>query len=595
MFLAVKGLESHASKWYLWGPQADAMEQVVMKAYDKVGRKYLNNVVKAFDLTGDISVSRGALNSALSKMEKGFGNEMWLACGAKVKTVLEDTVEATLAHYTKQQNKAARKQYEELLTEENWEAMMVQLETRQMRAYMMRYTQRIAHPEIIRMRELALNKPEFRHVARVQLLDRIQLLPERSAEYFRSISDVQVGRTWVLTGLINAQRQGVTEYIIIAEHDARTCPVCERLSGRTFPVGPAAEKYTEALEAEPDQVAAIAPFPRVPDIDNRSYPSVRSLNLAPPFHPKCRCDVEFIWGDVGAAPVAAAPGTPKPAAAQAAVSAATQFFTPKGTFKFPKDVKWLKSSAVKGMENLGGGVNGSYIITHENGLKSVFKPDKLEAGNLKKWAKGSLYKREQLAYKIDALVEGNMVPPTMAITVKETETLSRQINAYHSKMFGKGSAQAFRKDATVAASANNALLDSVPKASKQKMGLFDYIGGNSDRHHGNWMIINSGAKKGNLVAIDNGLMFQATNKDRSWAWIDSMRWDKCPNETKIYVRRLIRNRKNIAGMIEKDLETRAVPRALKTFNARMDIIEEWIRVGDAPLGHIDDLRFQTYR
>lgn len=89
--------------------------------------------------------------------------------------------------------------------------------------------------------------------------------------------------------------QGKRTYQVSEVLDDRTCPVCIRMHGRVFQVGPTAERLeAELLEPDPAVLAVSAPFPRSSRAGIEELTSLNSQGLQdrgwtyPPFHPWCR-------------------------------------------------------------------------------------------------------------------------------------------------------------------------------------------------------------------------------------------------------------------------------------------------------------------
>lgn len=288
-FLLLVKATSHGSSDYLWGPQADLMGKTIGKAWKKIGVPYVNKMRKAFDLRGNIKVDREKLKKA-QKAGMKMGKEMWLACGAKVRDILDDTVASSERHFNRQRKKATK------ADEEDWRLYLAGAMADHVAEYMEEFPERILHPEITKLVKIVEQKPDSRVIDLGLLKERIQKIDTRGESYFALMSDVQVGRTWVFTGLEMAQQESVTEYVIIAELDQKTCPVCQRLHGQHFPVKGAYDRMERALATtDIAEITGLWPFPRVPQLDNRSPEEIRDLELAPPFHGRCRCDVQFLW------------------------------------------------------------------------------------------------------------------------------------------------------------------------------------------------------------------------------------------------------------------------------------------------------------
>lgn len=92
-----------------------------------------------------------------------------------------------------------------------------------------------------------------------------------------------------------ADSLGVSRFQITEILDILTCPVCIRMHGRIFSVGPALEGVTsDLLTQDPTQLASSAPFPKQSKAGISQLEGMSGDQLAevgwnrPPFHPACR-------------------------------------------------------------------------------------------------------------------------------------------------------------------------------------------------------------------------------------------------------------------------------------------------------------------
>jgi hypothetical protein len=163
----------------------------------------------------------------------------------------------------------------------------------------------------------------------------------------------------------------------------------------------------------------------------------------------------------------------------------------------------LKSSPAKMTGSpKAGGINTTRIVElkHSDGTKSkaIFKSTKgehkgdLRGDNIKS---GQQWKRERLAYVVDQIVGLDLVPPVVVRAVDGDLGVCMD--------FVEGEvwcATDFRL--------KNEILES-PEGIRefQKLAMFDFIIGNTDRHSGNWMV----DEQHKLRAIDHGLSFPEQN------------------------------------------------------------------------------------
>jgi len=106
------------------------------------------------------------------------------------------------------------------------------------------------------------------------------------------------------------------------------------------------------------------------------------------------------------------------------------------------------------------------------------------------------YKREVAAYLIDKILGWNIVPETKLVKVKGQE----------------GSAQKWIKSAVHVRNVIDDFVAKLNEDSSWKIGLFDFIIGNDDRHSGNSMW---DAENNKIIAIDNGYAFPYVSSSKN--------------------------------------------------------------------------------
>lgn len=164
-------------------------------------------------------------------------------------------------------------------------------------------------------------------------------------------------------------------------------------------------------------------------------------------------------------------------------------------------------------KKLGGGVNDTHVITMHNGVKAVWKPKE----------------GERTGYRPNVPDKTNYQRETAASHVAHHMGLDHMVPITTTRHIGgkEGSAQEFVPHATIAHGVSNPMDG---KENKHHAAAFDYVIGQTDRHHGNWMLTHDQPKKGighwikskiggrpkgnNLKLIDNGLSFPTHERGR---------------------------------------------------------------------------------
>jgi len=177
----------------------------------------------------------------------------------------------------------------------------------------------------------------------------------------------------------------------------------------------------------------------------------------------------------------------------------------------------LRDSPVSSSSNLGGGVNESFVLDFGEGKgKGVFKPISGEEfeGMRKDFKsitnkKFTLADREVLAYRVAKEIDmDDMVPTTVMRTTKIDD------------LTYKGSCQKFVDNAKTFAESPDPF-HTISDVDRYRIGVYDYLIGNTDRHSSNWMKIVDTPKP---VLIDHGYSFPKYIDDLDdWAGLSEFR------------------------------------------------------------------------
>lgn len=299
-FMVLKAVLDESRDVELWGPEAALLAKVLVSAWRKVGGKFLLKARDAFSLEGDISVDVNRINGLLE--ENGdLGKKLWNEVKKKVEAVINQTQVQALEFYLRQRDsQIAEKSEATDFTKEDWAKYVASSAQGHLETMLKGFPDRSVHDEIRRLAGIVDTNPLMRTVDRAALEKRILSLDKLGIGNLEGMADINVGRAWSWSGLELGSQQGITEYQIIAELDQKTCPVCERLHGRTFPLEKARGQMQDFMGKAHSAatLAAGMAFPRVSQVDNKSPEQIRAMAVSPPFHGSCRCQVVLLWGEV---------------------------------------------------------------------------------------------------------------------------------------------------------------------------------------------------------------------------------------------------------------------------------------------------------
>lgn len=317
--------------------------------------------------------------------------------------------------------------------------------------------------------------------------------------------------------------------------DRRTCPICKALDGVIL-----------APEAE---------FrPGVPH---------------PPAHPNDRCRITAMrkeWAEaatmVGGPATAVNAPAPKPARTPPRLATTAREEITERTSLPPAgpvtrselrdDVMpdLLDGKVTSRLKQLHGGTSGTYRVTlkGESGrrLHAVWKPASEEAALRAHIAPGTAYKREAAAFAVAAdLGVADLVPPTVARDLKPG--------------VGPGAMQVFVQGAKADGYAK------LDRGAAERMRVFDFVIGNTDRHDENYLIA-AGNPDGKPILIDHGFAFSNGRTERFIQPWRAIKLHRGPlrDETLAIIERMdvegLATKLHAAGL-EKDAVRRTVRRA----------------------------------
>lgn len=213
----------------------------------------------------------------------------------------------------------------------------------------------------------------------------------------------------------------------------------------------------------------------------------------------------------------------------------------KGAYQMLESALLDPKATVVEKKHLGGGINGTFIVTLSNGARGVFKPTAAEdqsklRTNLEEDHQG---KREEAAYLVDKAMDHlGRVPPTVRRTIEGQE----------------GALMLFVPDSEVAAGSGkvNATMSKVD--GYRRMAILDNVIGNLDRHEGNWMV----SKDGQPLPIDHGLAFPWKNDDQGFMNFDFQQSRDLSPEDLQAVKNLSEQRGPLAQRLSTLLEKPAI-------------------------------------
>ena len=262
----------------------------------------ISEIVSAFDVE-TITVNASKVRKTLAN-GRSVGKAVWKDVAHQARQLFLKCQLRAQAHFkeqlpTKKYDNPPTAEFQ--FTQQEWDQYVTSAMSDHLQNYVELYPEKVLDPQLERLIAIVQESPVHRLIDKAGLDERLQALATIPQEYLGFTGDVHMGRIWSFTGLQMARANKVSEYMVKAQWDNVTCPVCADLDGKTFSVEHAYEDAVNYLAD--DSADARIDFPRMDDLDNKSPEEVRSGDWCPPFHGRCRCDVIFVSTEVTTEPV----------------------------------------------------------------------------------------------------------------------------------------------------------------------------------------------------------------------------------------------------------------------------------------------------
>jgi len=269
----------------LWGPEARLMAAIIEKAWFAEMGGMHEKLAKTID------VEAGTFNhkkfKALLTANKKKPAKVAKAVEKKVQALALAIAGRSVSHFQKQKDTAEKKKVAKAdFTLPDWEYFEFKAMSPNVDKWIKTAPFGAMRSEGKRLGDLVVKRGSL--IDKRFLEERMQLFSGMQARKgIAQVADVQAGKAWAVSGMRLAQVHNVQTYRIVGESDSRQCSVCANLDGKTFDVAKTYEKMMSGVEGG---------FPRIEDVDNKSPEDLKKeIDTAPPFHPRCRCDLEFAW------------------------------------------------------------------------------------------------------------------------------------------------------------------------------------------------------------------------------------------------------------------------------------------------------------
>jgi len=296
MILACKGTQGYRDV-QKWGPEAALARRLMAKKQERLST-LLSDIRDTFDPSGDIRVNEKKANRLINKIPDAV-NMVWKDAKKGLKPIYLLTASRSMYYFKKQRANAIKLKADDILEdEEEFEWIIAALLLKYGEEFTSTFGSITLPLEVSKLVELAATNPRFREVDRDILKKRIEKVLEKGEDYFNSLTDVEIGKVWSSTGIELAYRYDVEEYQIVAQMDDpnKPCEPCQMLHGHRFSVVRARDSMLSLIESnDPEAAKTYHPFPRKSDLMGRSPEEISESGYVTPFHPRCRCDIVFLW------------------------------------------------------------------------------------------------------------------------------------------------------------------------------------------------------------------------------------------------------------------------------------------------------------
>ena len=368
----LKGIQRVAKVPPFW-PEAILLSKVLKTEWKKASESLFTELKKVFS---GPELDLVAWDTA-QKLMSSAGAVFSINIQSKVHAILGTLLDKGRNHFQNQADGILKKKgiQKEVLnvTYNQWESWLQKATQDQLSAFAEKYPDRILHPQILKqVSDIQANPSQYTETARVDAFDKMVRLSEKDY-YWDVLGGTQASFLWQAEGLFMAEDNSISHYQVANPWDQFTCPVCKRLYGVIYDVKSAkAQVMKMSSLVDPDELKSLFPFPRTADVDRATADEIRQAGfLVPPYHGRCRCEINYVWSDeaVSIAPPQMAPPTPVPE---------------KGLKVFIGDT--IRAQKYETVYDTFQGMKASEVIDFWKNTKSLGKPQQINIESVSKAA-----------------------------------------------------------------------------------------------------------------------------------------------------------------------------------------------------------------
>lgn len=301
-----------------WWAEQGLLTAVLSRSWKRVMKEPLQDILGAFDFSGDGKVDAKAVKRALKEVSQRapqFVDAIEKKSDRIITIIAAKSEEKHWAEIMRERRRRGKVDKQEQRPDGRtvrgaYTRWLKTQNQNHLKAYAKTFPDRVLSPEVEKLVDTMQKAPEQQGVRFDYIQKRLSEVTSQESKW-SNVTSVVSAFTWNGTGISTASDMGVVTYMIVNPLDQKTCPVCLRLHGTVYQVSDTKANIQAsmggAVGTDPDAETALLKqwwrFPRLNDVDNMSRKTLQDKGFSlPPYHGNCRDQIEFLgsqWGEVG--------------------------------------------------------------------------------------------------------------------------------------------------------------------------------------------------------------------------------------------------------------------------------------------------------